>query len=146
MSIFLFLVLFWILEMLITVNKPNLVPSLSWITTSELIFAEICLDVSKEWVRSWSHYFLIINRKTLSIKILAVRQEIETRRTKRKKNWNGTCKPPCVKNKRHKRYMIPIVMIIKKRMKKTKTISNYILVEIRILPMWVHDRKTFIST
>ena len=40
----------------------------SWITTlttSGLIFTETCLSVSKEWVRSWSHAFLITNDKTV---------------------------------------------------------------------------------
>ena len=116
--------------MLITVNKPHHVPNLAWIATLQLFFSETCLDVSKEWVQSWSHYHLIINRKTFSKKHLAVRPEIETRRTKRKKNWNGICKAPGIKRKRNKLYMIATATMIIKRMKKTTTISNYILIEI----------------
>ena len=48
-------------------------------------FRGILFDVSKEWVRSWSHAFLITNLKTFSKKLLAVCPEKGTRRKKRNK-------------------------------------------------------------
>ena len=40
--------------------------------------------MAKEWVRSWSHAFLIAYHKTLSKKLLAIRLEKVTRRKKEK--------------------------------------------------------------
>ena len=54
-------------------------------TTWRTIFTERPFSVSKEWVRSWSHAFLIADHKTLTKKFLAVRPEKVTRRKKRKK-------------------------------------------------------------
>ena len=51
----LFLVLFWMLWMLVTVHKLCHVPHASRITTCGTIFTERHFNVSKEWVRSWSH-------------------------------------------------------------------------------------------
>ena len=49
-------------------------------------FYGIILGVSKKWVKSWSHAFLINNFKTFSKKLLAVHPEKGTRIKKRKKN------------------------------------------------------------
>ena len=84
-SFLLFLVLFWMLWMLVTVYKPCCVPHASRTTTSGTIFTERLFSVSKEWVRSWSHAFLITYDKTLTKKLLAVRPEKVTRRKKRSK-------------------------------------------------------------
>ena len=84
-SFLLFLVLFWMLRMLVTVHKPCCVPHASRTTTSGTIFTERLFSVSKEWVRSWSHAFLITYDKTLTKKLLAVRPEKVTRRKKRSK-------------------------------------------------------------
>ena len=59
LSFWLFPVHFWMLWMLVTMHKPCHVPHASQITTSRLNFTEICFGVSKEWVRSWLHVFLI---------------------------------------------------------------------------------------
>ena len=80
-----FLVLFWMLLMLVTVHEPCHVPHALWIRTSETIFMEICSGMSKEWVRSWSHVFLITKVKTFHKKLLAVCPEKVARRKKRKK-------------------------------------------------------------
>ena len=48
--------------------------------------------MSQERVVSWSHAFLITNVKTLGKKLLAVRPEKGTRRTKRKKTRMATAK------------------------------------------------------
>ena len=61
----LFLVLFWMLWMLVTVHKLCHVPHASRIATCGRIFAKRHFSVSKEWVRSWSHAFLITYHKTL---------------------------------------------------------------------------------
>ena len=65
----LFLVLFWMLWMLVTVHKLCHVPHASRITTCGTIFTERHFSVSKEWVRSWSHAFLITSHKTLIKKL-----------------------------------------------------------------------------
>ena len=80
----LFLVLFWMLWRLVTAHNPCHVPHASRITYG-IIFTEIFLDVSKEWVRSWSHAFLITNLKMLAKKLSAVHPEKVPRRKKRKK-------------------------------------------------------------
>ena len=54
-SFWLFLVLFWMLWMLVTVHKPCHVPHASRMKTSRTIFTERLFSVSKQWVRSWSH-------------------------------------------------------------------------------------------
>ena len=64
LSLWLFLVLFWMLWMLVTVHKPCHVPHASRITNWRTIFTERLLSGSKEWVRSWSHAFLIADHKT----------------------------------------------------------------------------------
>ena len=43
-----FLLLFWMLRMLVTVDKPCHVPHASGTTTSETMFTKICFGVSKE--------------------------------------------------------------------------------------------------
>ena len=76
-------VLLWMLWMLITVHKPCHVPHASRITTSGTIFTERRFSVSKEWVRPWSHAFLITYDKTFTKKILAIFLEKVKRRNKR---------------------------------------------------------------
>ena len=71
-SFWLFLVLFWVLWMLVTVYKPCHVPHASRITTSRKLFGERLFSVSKESVRSWSHAFLIIYHKTFTKKLKTV--------------------------------------------------------------------------
>ena len=66
-------------------HKPCHEPHGLQITTWGPIFAETFFGVSKEWVRSWSHAFLIINFKTLAKNLLAVCKEKETGK-KTKKN------------------------------------------------------------
>ena len=100
----LFLVLFWMLWMLVTVHKMRNVPQASKITTTGTVFTEIFFDVSKEWVSSWSHVLSITKVKTLAKKLLAVRPEKRKGRKKRKKNWNDNCKALCVKLKRKKKH------------------------------------------
>ena len=79
-SFWLFCVLLWMRWMQVTVHKLCHLPHTSRITTCGTIFAEIFSGVSKKWVRSWSHTFLIANVKTWTRKLLVVRQEKETRR------------------------------------------------------------------
>ena len=57
-SFWLFLVLLWMLWMLVTVHNPCNVPQASQITTWT-IFSKRLFSASKEWLRSWSHTFLI---------------------------------------------------------------------------------------
>ena len=85
LSLSLFLVLFWIIWMLVTVHKPCHVPHASQITNWRTIFKERLFLVSKEWDRSWSRAFLIAYHKTFIKKFLAVRPEKVTRRKKTKK-------------------------------------------------------------
>ena len=72
-SFWLFLLLFWILWMLVTVFKPCHVPHVSQITTTGTLFTEKLFSVSKESARSWSHAFFIIYNKTFAKKLKAVR-------------------------------------------------------------------------
>ena len=58
LSFWLFLVLLWMLWMLVTVHNPCNVPQASQITTWT-IFSKRLFSASKEWLRSWSHTFLI---------------------------------------------------------------------------------------
>ena len=60
---------------------------LYWFTWSsnQLLNVKKLFSVSKEWVRSWSHAFLITYQKTLTKKLLAVRPEKATRSKKKKK-------------------------------------------------------------
>ena len=85
LSLSLFLVLFWIIWMLVTVHKPCHVPHASQITNWRTIFKERPFLVSKEWDRSWSRAFLIAYHKTFIKKFLAVRPEKVTRSIKTKK-------------------------------------------------------------
>ena len=80
----LFLVLFWVLWMLVTVYKPCHVPHASRITTLGKLFKERLFSVSKESVRSWSHAFLIIYHKTFAKKLKAVRPKSCLEREKEK--------------------------------------------------------------
>ena len=82
-SLWLFLVLLWMLWMLVTVHKPCHVPHASRITTSGTIFTERRFSVSKEWVRPWSHAFLITYDKTFTKKLLTIFLEKVKRRNKR---------------------------------------------------------------
>ena len=65
----LFLVLFWMLWMLVTVHKLYHVSHASRITTCGTIITKRHFNVSKEWVRSWSHVFLITYHKILIKKL-----------------------------------------------------------------------------
>ena len=71
-SFWLFLVLFWVLWMLVTMFKPSHVPHASRITTSGTLFMERPFSVFKEWVSSWSHASLIVYDKTFPKKLQAV--------------------------------------------------------------------------
>ena len=63
-SLWLFLVLFWMLRKLVTVNKLCNVLNKSQIATWGAIFMGILFSVSKEWVRFWSCTSLVTNLKT----------------------------------------------------------------------------------
>ena len=91
-SFWFFLVLFWMLWILVAVHKLSHVTHASRKTTSRTIFKERLFSVSKEWVSSWSHAFLITYHKTLAKKLLAVRLEKVTRRKKRKKTRKAIAK------------------------------------------------------
>ena len=83
----LFLVLFWMLWMLVTVHKLCHVPHASRITTCGTIFTERHFSVSKEWVRSWSHAFLITSHKTLIKKLSGCMfRKSDEKENKNKKN------------------------------------------------------------
>ena len=82
-SFWLFLVLFWMLWMLVTVFKPCHVLHASRITTSGTLFMEK-FSVSKESVRSWSHASLIIYHRTFAKKLKAVRPKSCPEREKEK--------------------------------------------------------------
>ena len=63
-----------------TVSCTTRVTNKTWGT----IFTGIFFSVSREWVLSWLHSFLINNLKMFAKKLLAVRPENVTRRKKRK--------------------------------------------------------------
>ena len=79
----LFLVLFWMLWMLVTMHKLYHVPQ---ITTCGTIFMERHFSVSKEWVRSWSHAFLITYHKMLTKKFFGSPSRKSDEKEKKKKN------------------------------------------------------------
>ena len=91
-SFWLFIVLFWILWILVTVHNPCHVPHALRTTTWSTILTERHFSVSKEWVRSWSHAFLITSHKTLTKKLLTVRPEKVTRKKKKKKTRKAIAK------------------------------------------------------
>ena len=72
-SFWLFLVLFWMLWMLVTMFKACLVAHASRITTWGTLFTEILFSLSKEWIRSWPHTSLITYDKTFAKKLKAIR-------------------------------------------------------------------------
>ena len=82
----LFLALFLMLWMLVTLYKLCHVPHVPQTTTFETIFTQKHFIVSKKWVRSWSHAFLITYHKTLTKKFIGGPFRKVTRRKKRKKN------------------------------------------------------------
>ena len=82
---FFFFFFFRMLWTLGTVRKLFHLPYASRITISESTFTERLFSVSKEWIRSWSHTFLITYDKTLTNRLLAVRLEKETGSKKIKK-------------------------------------------------------------
>ena len=86
----LFLVLFWMLWMLVTVHKLCHVSYASRMTTCGTIFTKRHFSVSKEWVRSWSQAFLITYHKTLIKKLFGGPSRKSTRRKKRKQQKNKT--------------------------------------------------------
>ena len=85
-SFWLFFVLFWMLRLLVAVNKLCNVPHGSRIKTLETIFTKIRFGGSKEWVRSWSHSSLIKDLRTFVKKLSAVfPNTLRRKRKKRKK-------------------------------------------------------------
>ena len=77
---------------------------LAWRT----IFKERVFSVSKKWVRSWSHAFLMVYQKTLTKKLLAVLLKRVTRRKKQQtnkktKNRKANSKDFCVKGKQNEK-------------------------------------------
>ena len=66
-----FLCFFGCCKCWLRLHKPCHVPHESRITTWATIVKERPFSVSKEWVRSWSHAFLITNYKTLTKNLLA---------------------------------------------------------------------------
>ena len=82
LSFWLFCVLFWMLWMLVTVYKQYHVQHASQITTWATIFMERLFNVSKAWVRYWSHVFLITYYKC-SLKSFG--QSVQKREAKGKK-------------------------------------------------------------
>ena len=85
-SLWLFLVLFWMLWMLVTVFKMSHMTHALGITTWGTLFTERLFSVSKEWVRSWSHGSLIIYDKTFAKKLNKVRPK-SCREVEREKEW-----------------------------------------------------------
>ena len=85
----LFPVPFWKTWILVTVYKLCHVPHASRITTCGTIFTERHFSVSKEWVRSWSHDFLITYHKTLTKKLFGgtSRKSDEKETKKKMKEW-----------------------------------------------------------
>ena len=73
------------LWMLVTMDKPCHGPHTSRMTTWITIFTRILFSVSKKWVRSWSHVFVITYHETLPRKLLAIRPEKVTTKEKRRK-------------------------------------------------------------
>ena len=69
----LFLTLFWMLWMLVTVFHSCHVPHASRITTWGTLFTERLFSLSKEWVRSWLHSSLTICEKTFATRLKEVR-------------------------------------------------------------------------
>ena len=63
---------------------------------------ETHFSVSNEWVRPWSHAFLITYQKTFTKKLFGGPSRKSDDKEKKKKNWNGNCKAFCVKRKRNK--------------------------------------------
>ena len=84
-NFWLFLVLFRMLWMMVTVNKPCHIPHMSWIITCGTIFMGGHFGVSKEWVRSWSHEFLITYHKTLIKKLFGGTSSKNDEKEKKKK-------------------------------------------------------------
>ena len=84
-SFWLFLMLFWRLEMLVTVHQLHHVSHASQITTSRTIFTERLFGAPNEWVRYSSHAFLIAYHKTLTKKLFTCCPEKVMRRKKEKK-------------------------------------------------------------
>ena len=73
------------LWMLVTMDKPCHGPHTSRMTTWITIFTRILFSVSKKWVRSWSHVFVITYHETLPRKLLAIRQKKWQQRKKEEK-------------------------------------------------------------
>ena len=83
----LFLGLFWMLWMLVTMHKLYHVPHTPQITTCGTIFTERHFSVSKEWVRSWSHASLITYHETFTKKLFSgPSRKSDKKEKKRKKN------------------------------------------------------------
>ena len=85
-NFWLFLVLFRMLWMLFTVHNPCHMLHASRITTWRTIFTKRLFSVSKEWVRSWSHAFLITYNKTFTKKAFASPSGKRDEKEKKKKN------------------------------------------------------------
>ena len=88
--------------MLVAVHKLFHVPYASRIKTSGTIFTERHFSVSKEWLRSWSHAFLITYRKTFTKKLFggpSRNSDEKEKKTKTRNRWRLThlrAEPPPV--------------------------------------------------
>ena len=84
LSLWQFLVLFWMLWMLVTMHRPCHVPHVSRITAWRTIFKKYFLVCPRN-ESDLSHVFMIAYHKMLTKELLAVHPEKVTERKKRKK-------------------------------------------------------------
>ena len=95
LSFWLCSILFGMMKMLFTVNKPCRVSHTLWITTWGTISKKTYLNVSNEWVQSWSNSSSITNDKTLPKNLFALRRKTTTRRKRKevsRSRWLSFCK------------------------------------------------------
>ena len=97
LSFWLFLVLPWMLWMLVMLHKPCHVPHASRVTTWGTFFTERPFSLSKEWIKSWSHAFLILILKRF---LKSLRQWVQNPVEKETKKKKGNCKALKRKSKR----------------------------------------------
>ena len=81
----LFLVIIWMLWMLVTMHKLCRVTGALQITTCGTIFMERHFSVFKEWIRSWSHAFLVTYHKNLIKKLFEGTSRKSDEKEKKKK-------------------------------------------------------------
>ena len=94
LSFWLCSILFGMMKMLVTVNKPCRVPHTLWITTWGTISKKTYLNVSNEWVQSLSNSSSITNDKTLPKNLFALRRKTTTRRKRKevsRSRWLSFC-------------------------------------------------------